>query len=627
MTESSAPRPLLHAGDLIGCRYRLSLDLAEGRLVNASRETRRSHAAHAAHAGHPNGYNHGRHSLRLPTAIASIPGLYTVAPGPDAWLDTLEAIARGEDVIAGGVLMRERPRPGRAYSGIDEVCFPDLLVKVDDAPQATSPTYMPVLTVNRHLLAGKKRVRRRSGASSSGAANAVHAAMAVRLLAVERLGRDGVMGRTVRQSMVLAEEWKVRHYGPDAVALGQAAAMLHRLGVSCGYVGAISSSGMSLDTKHIVVVDEGSRVESYRMALRDARDAVAATKGWPSRYTLGQWPLAPRRIRECRTCRYQERCLSELAARDDISLLLPGDKAMRLRSAGIDTVTALARADVKTSQVSREQVWLARAQRADVAAFLMAAKTSAPRADVEMDIDMEAYPNDGAYLWGTWVPGEDYRGFVTWQPPGPEGLGGTAEARNFALFWDYVMTRRRQAHERGETFRAYCWAAEGENYWLRASAKRFGGQEFEVPVGDAWAGADTGSGGSGATRIVRVPSRSEIDRFTSSDEWVDMLKVSRRQILSTVGMGLKVVAPWSGFHWRDADVDGEASLDLYRIATQTDLDLLMEQAFEKLSPAEARAMLLRYNGDDCRSVAHVRDWLDSQQAVEDLPHGDDLPIP
>ena len=38
-------------------------------------------------------------------------------------------------------------------------------------------------------------------------------------------------------------------------------------------------------------------------------------------------------------------------------------------------------------------------------------------------------------------------------------------------------------------------------------------------------------------------------------------------------------------------------------------------------------MLLRYNGDDCRSVAHVRDWLDSQRAAADLPHGDDLPVP
>ncbi|MDK7887523.1 hypothetical protein QP610_10220, partial [Lactobacillus gasseri] len=88
---------------------------------------------------------------------------------------------------------------------------------------------------------------------------------------------------TLRQAMAVTDEWKLRHYGPDAVKLGQAAAMLHRLGVSCGLVGAISATGMNLDTRHIVIADEGSRVASYRMALRDARDAVAATQGRPSR--------------------------------------------------------------------------------------------------------------------------------------------------------------------------------------------------------------------------------------------------------------------------------------------------------------------------------------------------------
>ena len=141
MTDSSVSRPLLHASDLIGCRYRLSLDLREGRLVEP--------ASHQEH--------------RLPTSIASIPGLYTVVSGPDAHLDTLEAIARGESVIAGAVLMHERPIPGGVYSGIDEICHPDLLVKVDDSPQTTSPTYMPVLVVTRHLLS--LRANQAGGAS------------------------------------------------------------------------------------------------------------------------------------------------------------------------------------------------------------------------------------------------------------------------------------------------------------------------------------------------------------------------------------------------------------------------------------------------------------------------------
>ena len=56
-----------------------------------------------------------------------------------------------------------------------------------------------------------------------------------------------------------------------------------------------------------------------------------------------------------------------------------------------------------------------------------------PRADVEVDVDMEAYLDQGAYLWGAWYDGE-YVPFVTWEP-----LGGRAEAENFAAFWRWLM--------------------------------------------------------------------------------------------------------------------------------------------------------------------------------------------
>lgn len=612
----SADRPTLRSADLIGCRYRLGLDIQAGR-------TRDSRAASASRGSRMlTDAEPPRH--RLPTVLASIPGLYQVEQGPDAQLETLEALARGEEVIAGAVLAHERPGPNGVYAGIDEVCTPDLLVKIDDSPSTPGPTYMPVLFVTRHLLSSPRPAKKQGRPSARAVAESVRA----RLLSVERLGRQGVLGRSVRQSLVEVTDRKLRHHGPDAVALGQAAALLHRLGVSSGLVGAISVTGMGLDARNIVVATEGSRVASYRMALRDARDVVAGTlnrKAQPAtRWEWGQWPLAPRRIRECKNCRYQQRCLEELSRADDISLLLPGDKSRLLREAGIDTVTALARADDSTPAAGPEQRWLARARLADVPALRKVRETSAPRADVEMDIDMEAYPSDGAYLWGTWVPGEEYRGFVTWQPPGPDGLGGVAEARNFALFWEYLCRRRQQAAEQGKTFRAYCWAAEGENYWLRRTATRFAGQEFQLP--ERASGAD-GVDVDAPARTVVVPTRQEVDEFIGSEQWVDMLKVTRRQILSPVGMRLKVVAPWSGFHWRDADVDGESSLDLYRIATGVDLEYVSEQAFSGLGPDEARAMLLRYNGDDCRSVAHVRDWLESGLAVKDLPHGEDLPIP
>ena len=233
-------------------------------------------------------------------------------------------------------------------------------------------------------------------------------------------------------------------------------------------------------------------------------------------------------------------------------------------------------------------------------AALRVRETTAPRADVEIDVDLEAYPAHGAYLWGAWSPEDGYVPHVTWAPPGPDGLGGTAEAENFARFWDWLMERRAAAVGAGRTFRAYCWAAEGENHWLRHSAKRFEGMEFVVD-------------GPHGAHVLDVPTIGEVEKFISSDEWVDLFRVTKKQLISPEGLGLKVVAPLAGFAWRDEDADGEASLSFYREAVGIVGD-----------PAAARAKLLRYNGDDCRSTAVVRDWLDSGRAAEDIPFVGDL---
>ena len=164
---------------------------------------------------------------------------------------------------------------------------------------------------------------------------------------------------------------------------------------------------------------------------------------------------------------------------------------------------------------------------------------------MEIDVDLEAYPAHGAYLWGAWSPEDGYVPHVTWAPPGPDGLGGTAEAENFARFWDWLMERRAAAVGAGRTFRAYCWAAEGENHWLRHSAKRFEGMEFVV------------DGPQGA-HVLDVPTIGEVEKFISSDEGVDLFRVTKKQLISPEGLGLKVVAPLAGFAWRDEDADGEA---------------------------------------------------------------------
>ena len=92
-----------------------------------------------------------------------------------------------------------------------------------------------------------------------------------------------------------------------------------------------------------------------------------------------------------------------------------------------------------------------------------------PRADVEVDVDMENVEK-GVYLWGALVsdrtkPGTapDYTAFATWEPLDPE-----VEFQNSFRFWAWLACRsKRRQYVRSLSFRAYCYNASAENTYLR----------------------------------------------------------------------------------------------------------------------------------------------------------------
>lgn len=274
-------------------------------------------------------------------------------------------------------------------------------------------------------------------------------------------------------------------------------------------------------------------------------------------------PKGPRRVKECATCRFWAICEPELRDSDDISLFLSGDRADTYRERGITTTQQLI--DASLGDISH----IAAAWRAGIPVVRRREHTTAPRFDVEIDIDVEAYLDLGAYLWGTF-DGDDYLPFVIW-----EGLGERTEAKNFAAFWAWLMARKATAQHRGQTFAAFCYASSGENHWLLSSARRFHG------------------------RAPGVPDEQQVRAFISSDQWIDMFTVARNQVAGPGGLGLKQLAPATGFRWAEEDFAGEDSLHAYLIASTG----------ETAEAEAARAQLLSYNGDDCRATAAVRQWL------------------
>ncbi|GAB09894.1 hypothetical protein GOARA_048_00960 [Gordonia araii NBRC 100433] len=308
-------------------------------------------------------------------------------------------------------------------------------------------------------------------------------------------------------------------------------------------------------------------------------------------------PTQPSRIGECRDCPWWPQCEADLTARDDVSLVVNGLVAQTLRENGIFTITQLADSRVDEPPPDwrngsfADAVAAARCYRTGDVMVRRAEQTPVARADVEVDVDMESYGEDGAYLWGTLLtdrtdPGRPvvYRPFVTWRP-----LPTTAEAESFAMFWAWLHEEMAAAEAAGKSFAAYCYSEQAENRWLRGSAERFAG-------------------------LPGIPSLEEVEEFIASPRWVDVYAAVSANFFCPKGKGLKRVAPVAGFTWRDDEANGAASMDWYVAAV----------GLNGSAPDETqRTRLLQYNEDDVWATKVLREWMDGDD-VKRLPTMRDL---
>lgn len=308
-------------------------------------------------------------------------------------------------------------------------------------------------------------------------------------------------------------------------------------------------------------------------------------------------------------------CLPELEAGHDISLLAAGSDVDALHEAGLFTLDDLVAAPaqlVADLQLTSVRPAEARVKaKARLEGWPLVRRTSsvaARRADVELDVDMESYLEQGAYLWGTLLDGVDigiphgYRPFASFAPLDDGG------AAVFAEFWAFLTQIRTCCVERGLTFAAYCWSRAAEERWM-----------YGVP----------------RTRpdVDGVPSEAEVAAFCTSGEWIDLLAEVKRQFVVTGSMRLKKVAPVAGFRWRDAAPGGENSMAWYRIAAGLDVPVVAvaESAVGHAvvdgpghaadpgldRPAVMRQRVLDYNEDDVRATAAIRHWM--QDDARSLP--------
>ena len=328
----------------------------------------------------------------------------------------------------------------------------------------------------------------------------------------------------------------------------------------------------------------------------------------------GEFPTKPFWHRECLDCEFASHCEPALQKIDDVSLtrFSKVEEQLALHELGIDTRAQLARLDPKRARQAKNKVlnpteqypiedylaksveklddliYRARAHvRGSYLRIVDADKMSCPTADVEVDIDMESY-DDATYLWGASVtlnahvegiePG--YRAFVEWGE-----LTGEAEAKIFQEFWQWLSDLREKCAEQSLTIAGYCFWAQAEDGAMNRAV------ENPLPGG---------------------PTPVDLQSFRSQSpaQWIDMHDIAKQQIQTEGPLGLKQLAVAAGFHWRDENPSGEASMLWYEVARN-----------ENSQGNASRQRLLEYNEDDCRATKALRDWLND--GAKSLPHRDD----
>ncbi|NLU85073.1 TM0106 family RecB-like putative nuclease [Rhodococcus sp. HNM0569] len=370
---------------------------------------------------------------------------------------------------------------------------------------------------------------------------------------------------------------KPRSQPRDQMRVAQLYRMLDRLGLASPSMLA-GTVGLAADC--IYVHDLTTILADYDARFADRRAVV-----------LGEVHTEPSRIGECRSCPWWPDCRRTLVDRRDVSLVAQGTRAELLRGIGIRTIDELAAYDGPEPEewpngTFADTVVTAKAWLADLPLVRRFEDVRVTRADVEVDVDMESYQERGAYLWGTLLNVDGvsaYRPFYTWDP-----LPTRDEARSFGEFWTWLMAERDAAAASGRTFAAYCYSRSAEDKWLLASAKRFAGEPG-------------------------VPTHTEVRAFIDSPQWVDVYQAVSDQFICPDGKGLKKIAPIAGFHWRDDQASGEASMSWYREAVGYDGDPDLTQ----------RTRLLEYNEDDVIATKVLREWM-TERAAREIPLAADL---
>jgi predicted RecB family nuclease len=292
--------------------------------------------------------------------------------------------------------------------------------------------------------------------------------------------------------------------------------------------------------------------------------------------------------KECPRCQWWEHCLPQLDP-DDVSLRI--DKSpldMReiatLRRHGIATITELAAADLDQllewylPEVTHREGAEGRIRVAARRARMLLEGSSfdrettgpieVPRADVEIDLDIESSADGRIYLWGFLVQQADDEAAVY---------------HEFSRFDD--LDEQSEAALAADAFT-----------WLRSVV-----ESTSSVVVFHYSGYEV-------AKISELAGRAHDELLTwaagyAEEHFVDLLEIVKAHYFGVSGLGLKLMARHVGFSWRDDDPGGLNSQRWFAESVHGDTAEVRSRA---------RRRVLEYNEDDVIATSQVRAWLRAQ---------------
>ena len=302
----------------------------------------------------------------------------------------------------------------------------------------------------------------------------------------------------------------------------------------------------------------------------------------------------------CDQCHWREHCKEKLLDEQHVSLIkgVTYTKAVALQSAKpkpIRTWAELANAsapDLVIKGWPKPQLEIDHARaRLSGSTVPFTPRTdedfSIPRADVEIDFDMESITKsaangrvDSVYLWGTLtrVRSEEVRQLLNNPREGFYGFSifenNETEAEALSSFWTWVQNWISNSVEHNFNLKFYCYHGAAENTAMKNVSKRANGK-------------------------VGVPSLDEIEQFKQSEYWLDLEDYVEKLIWSTENQQLKTVGKIAGAKWKEG-ANGALSTVWFDTWTRS------TDAAERES---LKNQLLEYNKNDVEATLIIRDWI------------------